>query len=118
MVDCARPRLHRPKHAFAPRSHTNQTSYGLDPNLYTRIDTIAPTPHANFGRGQLFPFIANPFTMLGHVPPPIPLSTLFFPTRAHTRARTRKTTTEDDDAATLHHTCILEFFDLLMLGFG
>ena len=65
MVDCARPRLHRPKHAFAPRSHKNQTSQGLDPNLYTRIDTIAPTPHANFGRGQLFPFIANPFTMLG-----------------------------------------------------
>ena len=35
MVDCARPRLHRPKHAFAPRSHKNQTSQGLDPNLYT-----------------------------------------------------------------------------------
>ena len=49
-----------------PRSHTNQTSQGLDPNLYTRIDTIAPTPHANFGRGQLFPFIANPFITLGH----------------------------------------------------
>ena len=56
MVDCARPRLHRPKHAFAPRSHENQTSQGLDLNLHTRIDTIAPTPHANFsmawhGRG-------------------------------------------------------------------
>ena len=25
---------------------------------------------------------------------------------------------EDDDAATLHHTCILKFFYLLMLGFG
>ena len=37
MVYCARPRLHRPKHAFAPRSRTNQTSQGIDPNLYTRI---------------------------------------------------------------------------------
>ena len=35
MVDCARLRLHRPKHAFAPRSYTNQTTLGLDPKLYT-----------------------------------------------------------------------------------
>ena len=48
----------------SPPAHTkNQTPQGLDPNLYTRIDTIAPTLHANFGRGQLFPITANPLTM-------------------------------------------------------
>ena len=36
----------------------------------------------------------------------------------HTHTHTHKTTTEDDDAATLHLTCILKFFYLLMLGFG
>ena len=68
-VVCARPRLYHPKHAVAPRPHNNQTSQGLDPNLYTRIDSIAPTPHANFRRSQLFPVIANPSTILGHMPP-------------------------------------------------
>ena len=121
MVDCARPRLHRPKHAFAPRSHKNQTSQGLDPNLYTRINTIAPTPHANFGRGQLFPITANPFTMLGHMPPP-PHSTFhpFLPnagthhTHTHTHIRLRPKTT------TLPHSTTPVFlnFHLLMLGFG
>ena len=31
---------------------------------------------------------------------------------------THKTATKDDDATTLHHTCVLKFFYLLMLGFG
>ena len=96
VVECARPHLHRPKHAFAPRSHTNQTSQGLDPNLYTRIDTIAPTPHANFGRGQLFPFIVNPLTIIGaYAPPPNSTFHPFLPntgTHTHTRLRPKTTT--------------------------
>ena len=69
-----------------------------DPNLYTRINNIAPTPHANFGRGQLFPITANPFTILGHMPP-TPHSTFhpFLP-NSGTHTHTHKTTTEDDHA--------------------
>ena len=39
-------------------------------------------------------------------------------TNTHTHTHTQKTKTEDDDAATLHHTCILKIFYLLVLGFG
>ena len=104
----------------SPPAHTQtKPPRVLTPTCTHESTPSPPTPHANFGLGQLFPFIANPFTMLGHMPPPFhfpPFPSQCGHTHAHTH--THKTTTEDDDAATLHHTCILKFFHLLMLGFG
>ena len=105
----------------SPPAHTKTKPPRVLTPTCTHESTPSPTPHANIGRDQLFPFIANAFTILGHMPPYHALSTFppFLPnTGTHTHTHTHKTTTEDDDAATLRHTCVLEFFHLRMLGFG
>ena len=65
---------------------------------------------------------ANPFTILGYAPPAHcnfhPFLSQYEYTHTHSHTHTEKTTTEVDDAATRHHTCILKLFYLPVLGFG
>ena len=91
------------------------------PNVLTPTCTHESTPSPlhrtpTLAAANLFPFIANPFTILGHMPAPIPLSTLSFPIRIHTQTHKRlrpKTTTLPHSTTPVF---LNSFTSILLLG--